>query len=435
MIEQISYQAGFGNHFQTESLENALPRQQNSPQRTPYDLYAEQLNGSAFTAMRHQNLASWLYRIRPSVKHSGHFNLIHQDKIQSAPLQNAITPPTQFRWNPLPVPEQDTHFIDGMVTMVANGSVADLSGGAVHLYVANCSMRDEFFYNADGELVIVPEHGGLLIKTELGLLAIQPGEMVLIPRGIRFQVELLEETARGYVCENYGAPFRLPERGPIGANGLAEDRHFLAPTAFYEERDGDFKLIAKFNGHLWQTTIPHSPLDVVAWHGNYTPYKYDLRLFHPAASVLVDHSDPSIFTVLTSPSYQPGVANIDFVIFPERWMAAENTFRPPYYHRNIMSEFMGLIYGEYDAKKNDFTPGCSSLHNIMSGHGVDHHVYEKAVHVELAPERYQNTLAFMFESSRFWQTTTFALSDALQQADYLHCWQDLKAKFTDENYN
>ena len=424
--QQLQYQAGFGNEFATEAIAGALPVGQNSPQRAPLGLYAEQLSGTAFTAPRAHNLRSWLYRIRPSVVHRP-FKQIQNKLWQSAPFTDAPPTPNQLRWNPLPLPDQPTDFVDGMMTMAGNGDVAAQVGMAAHVYAANVSMA-RFFYNADGELLIVPQEGELTIRTELGVIEIAPGEIAVVPRGVKFRVEHTDEV-RGYVCENYGAPFRLPELGPIGANGLANARDFLTPTAAYENEDGDFRLVSKFQGNLWEAEINHSPLDVVAWHGNYAPYKYDLARFNAMNTVSFDHPDPSIFTVLTSPSDTAGTANADFVIFPPRWMVAEHTFRPPWFHRNVMSEFMGLIHGEYDAKPSGFLPGGASLHNCMSPHGPDAEAFEKASNAELSPKKYENTLAFMFESRYVLRTTAFALeTDALQQ-DYWECWQGLPKNF------
>jgi homogentisate 1,2-dioxygenase len=425
-----AYQSGFGNEFATEASAGALPVGQNSPQRAPLGLYAEQLSGTAFTAPRAHNLRSWLYRIRPSVVHKP-FKQIENKSWLSAPFTNAVTSPNQLRWNPLPLPNAPTDFIDGMMTMAGNGDVAAQFGMAAHLYAANVSMQ-RFFYNADGELLIVPQQGALTIRTELGVIEIAPGEIAVVPRGLKFRVECagaVPQMAYGYVCENYGTPFRLPELGPLGANGLANARDFLTPVAAYEDREGDFRLVAKFQGNLWEAEINHSPLDVVAWHGNYAPYKYDLARFNTINTVSFDHPDPSIFTVLTSPSDTPGTANADFVIFPPRWMVAENTFRPPWFHRNVMSEFMGLIRGEYDAKPSGFLPGGASLHNCMSPHGPDAEAFEKASNAELTPKKYENTLAFMFESRYVFQTTAFALEAAALQQDYWECWQNLPKQF------
>src|SRR5689334_2549339 len=340
------YQSGFGNEFATEALAGALPIGRNSPQRCPYGLYAEQLSGTAFTAPRDANRRSWLYRIRPAAVHRP-FARTDNGWLDSD-FASVATPPNQLRWDPLPIPTEPTDFVQGLVTMAGNGDPHAQNGFGIHLYVANRSMTERVFYDADGELLIVLQHGRLRLATELGVIEAQPHEIVVIPRGVRFRVELPDEAARGYICENFGAPFRLPDLGPIGSNGLASPRDFLAPQAWYEDRDGRFQLVAKFMGNLWTAEVDHSPLDVVAWHGNYAPYKYDLRRFNTIGSISFDHPDPSIFTVMTSPSGEAGVANCDFVIFPDRWLVGEDTFRPPWYHRNTMSEYMGLIYGQYD---------------------------------------------------------------------------------------
>ncbi len=427
-MKNVAYLSGFGSHFETESLPGALPKGQNSPQRAPYGLYAEQLSGSAFTAPRGENLRSWVYRMRPSVMHSP-FEIYHQAQFGGPTATNTPPSPDQMRWDPLRPPEGQTDFIDGLKTWVVSGELKTQTGSAVHLYACNLSMTDRFFYNADGELLIVPQLGGLRLLTEFGVLEAKPSEILVVPRGIKFQVRLLEAEAKGYVCENFGAPLRLPELGPIGANGLANPRDFLYPTASYSEANGSFKLIAKYQDFLWSAKLNHSPLDVVAWHGNYAPYKYDLTKFQTINTVSFDHPDPSIFTVLTSPSERSGTANVDFVIFPPRWMVAENTFRPPYFHRNIMSEFMGLIHGVYDAKEKGFVPGGSSLHNCMSAHGPEASVFEKASTVELKPQYVGQTLAFMFESRYPYAATSVSLSSPLRQTDYLDCWKTLKCGF------
>ncbi|MFJ2987643.1 homogentisate 1,2-dioxygenase [Collimonas sp. NPDC087041] len=430
MENTLRYQTGFCNNFASEALPGALPLAQNSPQKAPYGLYAEQLSGTAFTAPRAHNRRSWLYRIRPGAMHHA-FEKNEHGQLSSGPFTAVDTPPNQLRWNPLPLPadEQPTDFIDGIVTFAGNGDPAAQAGIAIHLYVANRSMHDRFFYNADGELLIVPQQGRLLARTEMGLLDVKPGEIVVIPRGVRFRIELPDGAARGYICENYGAAFQLPELGPIGANGLANARDFQAPVAAYEDREGEFQLLAKFGGKLWAARIDHSPLDVVAWHGNYAPYKYDLSLFNTINTVSYDHPDPSIFTVLTSPSDTAGTANVDFVIFPPRWMVAEHTFRPPWFHRNVMSEYMGLIHGAYDAKADGFTPGGGSLHNCMSGHGPDAATFDKASNAALAPHRIDNTMAFMFESRYLIHPTPYALATPQLQRDYLQCWHGLKKHF------
>ncbi|PQO98705.1 homogentisate 1,2-dioxygenase [Massilia phosphatilytica] len=426
--DHAGYQSGFGNEFATEALPGALPAHQNSPQRAPYGLYAEQLSGTAFTAPRAANKRSWLYRIRPSAMHQP-FRQIANGRIASG-FDDVAAPPNQLRWDPLPMPQVPTDFIDGWVTMAGNGSPAAQSGCAIHVYAANRDMGHRFFYSADGELLVVPQQGRLHIATEMGVIDIEPQEIAVIPRGVRFQVSLPDGEARGYICENFGAFLRLPDMGPIGSNGLANPRDFLTPVARYEDREGDFELVAKFGGNLWLASIGHSPLDVVAWHGNYAPYKYDLRHFNTIGSISYDHPDPSIFLVLQAPSDTPGVDTLDFVIFPPRWLAAEATFRPPWFHRNVASEFMGLIHGQYDAKSTGFRPGGSSLHNCMSGHGPDEATFTKASDIDTTtPDKVDDTMAFMFETRDVIRPTAYALSSPEIQPDYFQCWQGFKKLF------
>jgi homogentisate 1,2-dioxygenase len=431
-----AYMSGFNNEFATEALPGALPVGQNSPQRCPYGLYAEAISGTAFTAPRAANRRTWCYRIRPSALHLP-FRRIDAGLLRST-FDEAPTPPTPLRWDPLPIPTAPTDFVAGLVTMAGQGDPGTQAGCGIHIYAANRSMADRFFSDADGELLIVPQQGRLRLATEMGQLEVEPQEIAVIPRGVRFRVELPDalaeggpqEGARGYVCENYGAHFRLPDLGPIGSNGLANPRDFLYPVAGYEERDGRFELVNKFLGHLWSAEIGHSPLDVVAWHGNDAPYKYDLRRFNAIGSISYDHPDPSIFLVLQSQSDTPGVDAIDFVIFPPRILAMEHTFRPPWFHRNVASEFMGLIHGVYDAKAEGFMPGGASLHNCMTGHGPDAGTFDKASTVDLSqPTRIKDTMAFMFETRAVIRPTRFALESAQLQREYFRCWEGLKKKF------
>lgn len=414
--------SGFGNHHATEAVPGALPVGQNSPQHVPYGLYAEQLSGTAFTAPRVENRRSWLYRLRPSASHQPYAPYAGAGRLRSGPFDEVPPSPNRLRWDPLPLPDTPTDFVDGLVTYGGNGDPATGAGIGIHLYVANRSMEGRVFYTADGELLIVPQQGRLTLRTEMGVLDLRPGKIGVVPRGVRFRAELPDGAARGYALENYGALFRLPELGPIGSNGLANPRDFVAPAAWFEDIDAPTEVVQKFQGQLWTTRLDHSPLDVVAWHGNLAPYKYDLARFNTINTVSFDHPDPSIFTVLTSPSDTPGTANCDFVIFPERWMVAEHSFRPPWFHRNVMSEFMGLIHGAYDAKAGGFAPGGASLHNCMSGHGPDLASYETAVAADLKPHKIQNTLAFMFESRWVIRPTRFAMDTPLRQNDYDACW-------------
>lgn len=424
---ELKYQSGFGNEFATEAVKGALPEGQNAPQKSALGLYTEQLSGTAFTAPRATNRRTWTYRIRPSVTHKP-FTETGTGLFRSGPFTELPTPPNQMRWNPIPMPEKKTDFVDGIVTMGGSGDPAMQIGVGLHLYAANAPMKGRYFYNADGEMMLVPQQGTLRVHTELGILGIAPGEIGVVPRGMKMRVDL-QGPSRGYICENYGLTFRLPELGAIGANGLANPRDFLTPVAAYEDKDGDFRIVGKFLGRMWEAEIDHSPLDVVAWHGNYAPYKYDLTRFNCINTVSFDHPDPSIYTVMTSPSVMAGTANVDFAIFPPRWLVAEHTFRPPWFHRNMMNEFMGLVFGEYDAKAEGFLPGGASLHNCMSGHGPDAETFEKASKAELKPVKLDNTLAFMFETGLPVRPTKFALEAKILQHEYFECWQGLKKHF------
>jgi homogentisate 1,2-dioxygenase len=415
----LAYLPGFGAHHESEAVAGTLPVGQNSPQRTPFGLYAEQFSATAFTAPRAQNLRSWLYRLRPSAMHPA-FRRMEEGLLRTGPCREADCGPNRLRWAPLPMPDAPADFVAGMATLATGGDARMQAGIGVHVYRANESMA-RVFASFDGELLLVPQQGTLAIATEFGHLAVAPGEIGVVPRGIKFRVAI-DGPSRGYLCENYGAPLRLPELGPIGANGLANARDFLAPAAAFEDRDSRTEVILKSGGRLWRTELDHSPLDVVAWHGNVYPYKYDLARFNAINTVSFDHPDPSIFTVLTSPSDTPGTANVDFVIFPPRWMVAEHTFRPPWFHRNLMSEFMGLVKGEYDAKQGGFVPGGASLHNCMAAHGPDRASHDAAVAARLEPKYLGDTLAFMFESRFPLDPTAFAMSTPALEKDYDAVW-------------
>lgn len=414
------YMTGFGNHFATEAVPGALPLGRNSPQRPAFGLYAEQLSGTAFTAPRHENRRSWLYRLRPSAAHPA-FTRYDGAPLFTAAPSDAPLAPNRLRWGPLDGVDAD--WLDSLTTMMVAGDGARAQTGvAMHLYRCTKDMMNRAFVSADGEVLILPEQGALTLLTELGRIDVKPGEIALIPRGVRFRVTLPDGSARGYVAENFGAPFRLPDLGPIGANGLANPRDFETPVAWYEDVEGDYQLVQKFLGTLWETNLGRSPLDVVAWHGNYAPWKYDLAHFNTIGSISFDHPDPSIFTVLTSPSDMPGTANVDFVIFPPRWLVAEDTFRPPWFHRNTMSECMGLLRGAYDAKVGGFVPGALSLHNQMSGHGPDVASWQGASAAHLIPQKLSDTMAFMVESRWVFRPTDFALETSALDADYDAAW-------------
>lgn len=429
MSDTRATQSGFGNQFASEAVPGALPQGRNSPQRAPHGLYAELVSGSAFTAPRHANQRTWVYRCQPSVVGAA-FEPYEQPYLKSGAAEGVAAPPDPLRWGPIAVPDAPLDFVDGLRTIVVNGDPDAQSGIAAHLYLANRSMDARAFVNADGEMLVVPQQGELTVTTEMGVLDAKPGEVLLLPRGLAFKIAL-QGPSRGWVCENYGAPLRLPELGPIGSNGLANPRDFLAPVAAFEaEQARPYEMIRKFGGRLWRGTQPRTPFDVVAWHGNLAPLKYDTANFMTIGSISFDHPDPSIFTVLTSPSDTPGTANCDFVIFPPRWMVMEDTFRPPWYHRNVMSEFMGLVHGQYDAKPEGFRPGGMSLHNCMVPHGPDAEAFDKASSAALVPHKLDHTLAFMFESRWRFKPTAFAMGSDALDARYVDCWAGLKDNFT-----
>jgi homogentisate 1,2-dioxygenase len=412
------YMTGFGGHFESEAVPGALPKGRNSPQRPSFGLYAEQLSGSSFTSPRHENRRSWLYRMRPTADHRP-FTAYDGAQLFGMPAARVPLAPNRLRWDPPADLPDGTDFVDGMVTMLTSRRPDDLEGVAVHLYRASRSMTNKVFVDADGELLIIPQSGMLLLFTEFGRMEVPPGTVALVPRGVKFRVDV-EGESNGYVAENFGLPLRLPELGPIGSNGLASPRDFETPVAWFEDKDEPVEVIQKSLGNLWTTTLDHSPIDVVAWHGNYAPYRYDLSRFNTLGTISFDHPDPSIFTVLTSPSNVPGRANADFVIFPTRWMVAEDTFRPPWFHRNVMSEAMGLIHGAYDAKADGFAPGGLSLHNLMSGHGPDVESWRRASEARLEPVKIEGTMAFMVETCWPYRPTGWALDRA--QPDYDQAW-------------
>ena len=429
-LNQSPYMSGFGNHFETEALPGALPQGMNSPQNCAYGLYAEQISGTAFTAPNHSNERTWCYRIRPSVKHSGRYTPIDLPHWKTAPhIIEGLTSLGQYRWDPMPLSDEPLTWLTGMMTVTTCGDVNTQVGMASHVYLVTQSMETSYFYSADSELLVVPQQGRLRFVTELGVLDVEPQEIALIPRGLVYRVEVLDGPCRGFVCENYGQKFKLPNRGPIGANCMANARDFKAPKAHFEDDETPSTLTIKWCGQFHETKIGQSPLDVVAWHGNYTPYKYDLRTFCPVGSILYDHPDPSIFTVLTADSGVEGTANVDFVLFGERWLVAENTFRPPWYHKNIMSELMGNIHGVYDAKPEGFVPGGLSLHNMMLPHGPDRDAFDKATQSNLGPHKLENTMSFMFETRFPQHLTNFAANELPLQDNYIDCWDSLEKKF------
>jgi homogentisate 1,2-dioxygenase len=425
----LDYLYGFGNEHHTEAVPGALPQGQNVPQRSPLGLYPEQHSATAFTEPRGTNRRSWVYRIRPSAAHP-EFSRLKHGSLDSAPIADGVADPNRLRWDPLPIPEGEADFIDGLFTLGATGNVVQRNGIALHLYAATVSMTDRYFADSDGELLLIPETGALLLHTEFGRLAVAPGEIAVIGRAVRFRVELIDGPVRGYVCENYGQPFTLPELGPIGANGPASPRHFAYPVAAYEDREETVQVVQKFGGGLWAADYDHSPLDVVAWHGNHGAYKYDLANFAALGSISFDHPDPSICTLLTSPSELAGQSNVDLVVFPPRWVVMEHTFRVPYFHRSVMTEFMGLVHGVHDAKAEGFVPGGASLHNMWAAHGPDGPTHEDAAARELVPEKLAGSLAFLVETRWPIVTTEIARTAAHRQSGYDDAWSTLTRQFT-----
>lgn len=423
-----TYQLGFGQDFESEAEPGSLPVGQNSPQIPPHGLVSELVSGTTFSAPRALNRRSYMFRIHPSVVH-GRFELWDGASIASAPF--AVPPtPNQIRWRPLPIPAARRDFVEGLVTLCGNGAVNMQTGVAIHSYTCNASMERRVFANADGELLIVPQVGQLRIVTEMGILTCAPGEFSIVPKGMKFRVELLGAEARGYVCENYGLPFRLPELGLIGSMGLANSYDFLVPVAAYEDDEGPTELIHKFGGQLWRAELGHSPFDVVAWRGNYAPCKFDMRRFVAMGTATVDHPDPSIFCALTSPSDSVAGGNADFMVLPARWLVAEHSFRPPGFHRNSVAEFLSIVEGKHDSKDSSFQPGGASLHNNWAAHGPDMTTFERARVADLVPQKIEGSIVFMIESRFPLQVTPEAMAVPELQENYADCWQGFQRRFT-----
>ena len=426
-MAELNYQSGFGNQFETEAESGVLPLGQNSPQKVKGDLYTEQITGTAFTAPRSSMRRSWVYRIRPSVQHLTNLQPIDPGLIRTGADREGSPTATQLRWDPFPSISSDSNWLTGLTTVATNGNSELQTGGAVHHFAATQSMGDTAFVNTDGELMLVPYMGRLLLETEMGHLEISPGHIAVIPRGIKFSVDLLDEMARGYVCENYGAAFSLPEHGLVGVDANALPRDFEYPVARYDDDHPPTKLVAKISGALFANDLQHSPFDVVACHGNLAPYRYELRRFCALGPVIFDHPDPSIWTLLSSPSDTPGTANLDFILFREHWRVAENTFRPPWFHSNVMSELMALIEGVYDAKAEGFVPGGISIHNSFIPHGPDSDAFKSATEADLAPTKGPDSLAVMWESRYRWVPTSWAMALSELQDDYPERWSELKS--------
>lgn len=416
---------GFGNVHQSEALPGALPLRQNSPRRAPHGLYPEQLSGTGFVAERHANHRSWLYRLRPAAGHRPFAPLPHptftEDFAERAPAIDLVG------HRPLTIPEAPADFVDGMHTYGGQGRAALRRGFAIHLYAANRSMEHRAFYDADGDLLLLPQQGALTLRTELGVLDVAPGQLAIIPRGIAFSVLLHEASARGYVGEVFGRHFELPDRGVVGANGLADERHFRAPHAWFEDRpDPGFALTAKLGGRLHQTALERSPFDVVAWHGSYTPYVYDLSMFSPVSNVAFDHADPSVYLVLTAALDERGADSLDLVVFPSRWDPTEHTFRPPFFHRNAITEFNGIVR-EHLPEHSPFAPGCTFLTPSMTPHGVLDRAVERAIghSDEAADEPWRSSkhaLWFQLETSLLLSLSEWAETTEQRIEDWPDVW-------------
>ncbi|KAK2595896.1 hypothetical protein N8I77_013601 [Diaporthe amygdali] len=439
--EKYTHQNGFGSYHETEAVRGALPIGQNSPQKPPLGLYAEKLSGTAFTAPRQQNQQTWLYRVLPSAAHSAFQPIPGDGRVASAKPQNLHYIPNQMRWNPFDL-DDSCDWVSGLRHVAGVGDPTVKSGIGIIIFAAGKDMaQHSAFSSGDGDFLIVPQHGVLDIQTELGKLLVRPNEIAVIPRGIRYRVTLPDGPARGYILETYEQHhFTLPELGPIGSNGLANARDFQAPVASYDmDTDSEWEILIKYANQTYQASQRNTPFDVVAWHGLYYPYKYDLGRFNVIGSTSFDHPDPSIYTVLTAQSAFAGTAIADFVIFPPRWLVAEDTFRPPWYHRNTMSEFMGLISGDYDAKTGGgFKPAGASLHNVMASHGPDADTHQRASDAELKPTKVgEGSMAFMFESSLMVGVTDWGLEHCKKlQADYnAHSWVPLKPHFVPPKEN
>lgn len=436
--QKYKYLRGFfGDGYQSEALEGAVPEKYNSPQLAPHGLYAEQLSGTPFTKGRRVLERTWLYKIQPS---AGHQRAAYRPVSNPSAFPMLLKPkhatPAQKRWPPVPLPadSQQIDWVHGMVCTAGAGSEETKAGIRIYHYAANISMGNSSFCSSDGDILILPEKGELDVVTEMGRMQVRPGEVCCIQRGIKYKVDIVDGKAvRGYACETFEGAFHPPDLGPMGTNGLANPRDFMRPSAWYEDKQCDWMHYQKFLGEMFELPQSRSPFDTVGWHGNYIPWKYDLARFCAINSVTYDHVDPSSFTVVTSQTggREPGTASCDFVIFPPRWMVQEGTFRPPYYHRNCMSEYMGNISGQYEAKAQGFVPGAATLHSCMAGHGPDVQGFEGAIKIDTTKPMHLgfDNLAFMFESAYILRLTDYAVTTNPAEADYWKVWQGFRKMF------
>ncbi|KAH7114315.1 homogentisate 1,2-dioxygenase-like protein [Dendryphion nanum] len=433
--DPYEYQSGFGNSFESEAVPGTIPKGQNSPRCVRFGLYAEQMTATAFVAPRHLNKKAWLYRARPAVAHQGFTDLPDNPDTESnfLPINPRVhLSPTQLAWLPFDIPtDGEIDFVSGLKTIAGSGDPTLREGLSISTFLANASMNKRAAVNSDGDMLIVPQQGALDIQTEFGMLFVQPGEIAVIQRGQRYKVNLPDGPTRGYILEIWGSNFQLPELGPLGANGLANSRDFLHPVAKYEIEVAPWEIIYQLGGKFFKSKQNHSPFDVVAWHGNYVPYKYDLTKFVNVGSISVDHIDPSIFCVLTAPSRDPSAPLADFLIFSPRWDVASHTYRPPYYHRNAASELMGLIYGEYAGRSDEFQPGGVSFECGFVPHGVAYEEF-KAASAAPPPEMQisKGAVAFMMESSRPFTITDWAWNSEKKHEHEPKMWDDLVDNFS-----
>ncbi|GAD98612.1 homogentisate 1,2-dioxygenase, putative [Paecilomyces variotii No. 5] len=384
------YQVGFGNRFVSEAVPDTIPRDgRNLPQRANYDLYIEQLNGTTFVTCRKDMFNVWFHRIRPSCAHKALKPLEYKHDIVSvfsSQNEGVSFVPFNNEWGPLEIPleSKPTNFWQGIKTILGHGDPTLKEGVAVHQYAANLSMDKEAFVNHDGDYLFVPQQGRLDIQTELGRMMVLPGELFVIPAGLRFKVSLPDGPSRGYIQEIFGSHFELPDLGPIGSNGLALPQDFEIPVASYDLDTSSWEIITKLAGKLYHYEQAHTPFDVVGWHGNYVPYKYEIEKLL-ALSSSKDQLDPSAYTILTAKSKIPGVSITDFCAFTPKWVNSLNSWRPPYYHRTMGAEVMGMVRGEYGGSAKTLEPGALTCDNAYVPHGETYDAWKKHAFVDLEP--------------------------------------------------
>lgn len=422
---------GFGGHHRGEALAGAVPGRQNTPRHAPYGLHSEQVSGTGFVAPRRENLRSWLYRIRPSAQHTrfspvDHPRVSHDFEIQSSPNLSAWSQIVDDSEGP-----QD--FVAGLTTLGGAGNPALRRGFALHGYRATADMEDHAFTNADGDLLVLPQQGRLIALTEFGALEVEPGEVLLLPRGLRVSILVPDGEAQGYAAEIFAGHFQLPERGPIGANGLVDERHFRGPTPYYEDRLAPgFRMTHKFGGALSEATQDHSPFDVVGWHGAYLPLAYRFSAFSPVSNTAFDHTDPSAFTVLSAALDEEGANALDLVVFPARWDPTEHTFKPPYFHRNVTTEINGII--EDPSLNAPFTTGMVFVTPSMTPHGVRAGAVERFLAksdeaADRPTKSSSKSLWFQFETALHFHRTEWAKRTDLAKEDWPDVWGEYGVHF------